>query len=84
MGLAINGTDILTYPEFSELVDELNDDPTLPAELAAWWHGEPVDASALYAALDVGLRVHATPRGHQLIDHALARVRAVNTPAASS
>jgi hypothetical protein len=76
MGLAVKGTDVLSYPEFSELMRSLDQSHAVPEEITAWWAGEEIPASALLPALDVGLRLSVVgERGHALIDSAITRMR---------
>lgn len=73
--LAVNDTEILTQPDFTDLMSTLKPDHEVPAEVTAWWAGEEIPAEALIPALDVGVRIGVEDsRGHDIIDRALARL----------
>jgi hypothetical protein len=76
MALSVAGRDVLSVPEFSELMRHLTPAP-LPPAVTACWMGEQVSRDDMIPALDVGLRVRARDdRAHQLIDVALKRMKA--------
>ena len=78
MGLAVNDTEILTLPEFTDLMNSLEPSHAIPASVNAWFSGETVGADELVPALDVGVRIGVREdHGHAIIDRALGRLHAV-------
>jgi hypothetical protein len=78
MGLAVYDTEILTIPEFTDLMNSLDPSHEIPAKVTAWFCGETVTADDLLPALDVGVRIGVTEDGgHTIIDKALGRLHEV-------
>jgi hypothetical protein len=78
MGLTVQDAEIITIPEFSDLMNSLDPSHQVPASVTAWFCGVEADADELIPALDVGVRIGVQQeQGHAIIDKALARLHGV-------
>jgi len=75
MGLALAGDDLLTYPEFNELLRGLEPDGASSGVLQAWWTGEEIPVEQLHRCFALECRLQAvTPRARELTDRVLRRI----------
>ncbi len=75
MALAVLGHDLLTYPEFHELMQGLEEDGSSSGIMQAWWAGEQISPSDLHRCLAIECRLQAeTRRAQELVDRTLANL----------
>jgi hypothetical protein len=76
MALALRGTDLLTEPEFYELLQGLDDSSSgSNGVLQAWWEGADVPPADLHRTLAIEGRLQATTqRSLDLINRVLSEI----------
>ena len=79
MTLALAGEDLLTYPEFNELMAGLQPHGPSNGVILAWWSGEPVSPQDLHRTLSVECRLQVrSPEADRILDGVISRIEAAH------